>query len=151
MPLKLNIGLSRKVGEPNYGSRGASVNLELELDSGLLNDPPRLRAQIKQLFGMIKVSLAEELNGSSHPPSNGVPNERAPGAPAPLPMNQSSATRMATPAQIKALYALSKKQGVELASLLSQRCQVDRPQDLSLRQASALIDELKGNSRAAAG
>jgi hypothetical protein len=29
--LKLNAGLSRKVGEPDYGSRGASVNLELEV------------------------------------------------------------------------------------------------------------------------
>jgi hypothetical protein len=28
--MKLNVGLSRKVGEPNYGSRGASVNLELD-------------------------------------------------------------------------------------------------------------------------
>ena len=32
--LKLNAGISRKVGEPNYGSRGASVNVELELESG---------------------------------------------------------------------------------------------------------------------
>ncbi len=36
MPMKLNVGLSRKVGEPNYGSRGASVNLELELDAALV-------------------------------------------------------------------------------------------------------------------
>ena len=36
--LKLNIGLSRKVGEANFGSRGASVNLELEVESGLVRD-----------------------------------------------------------------------------------------------------------------
>jgi hypothetical protein len=33
MPMKLNVGLSRKVGEPNYGANGTSVNLELELDN----------------------------------------------------------------------------------------------------------------------
>ena len=36
MPMKLNVGVSRKVGLPNYGSVGASCNLELELDATLL-------------------------------------------------------------------------------------------------------------------
>ena len=35
MPLKLNVGASRKVGDNNYGSRGASINLEMELDGTL--------------------------------------------------------------------------------------------------------------------
>jgi hypothetical protein len=137
MPLKLNIGLSRKVGETNYGSRGASVNLELELDSGLLSDPLRLREQIKSLFGMVKVSLAEELNGGSHPPVNGEPARE------PLPMNQNRTPRMASPAQIKALYALTRQQGLDLASWIGERCQVESPKDLTLRQASELIDALK--------
>ena len=36
MPMKLNVGVSRKIGLPDYGSVGASCNLELELDSSLL-------------------------------------------------------------------------------------------------------------------
>ena len=32
--LKLDAGFSRKVGEPNCGSRGASVNTELEVERG---------------------------------------------------------------------------------------------------------------------
>ncbi len=29
--IRLDVGLSRKVGEPDFGSRGASVNLDIEL------------------------------------------------------------------------------------------------------------------------
>jgi hypothetical protein len=36
MPLTLNVGVSRKMGLPDYGSIGASCNLQLELDAGLL-------------------------------------------------------------------------------------------------------------------
>ena len=37
MPMKLNLGVSHKVGLPDYGSVGASCNLGLELDSDLLD------------------------------------------------------------------------------------------------------------------
>jgi len=33
MPMTVNIGLYRKVGEANYGSRGATINIGMELDS----------------------------------------------------------------------------------------------------------------------
>jgi hypothetical protein len=38
MPLKLNVGVSKKLGMPEYSSVGAACNLEVELDSGLLDD-----------------------------------------------------------------------------------------------------------------
>lgn len=60
MPLRLNIGLSKKVGLPDYGSLGASVNLELELDSGAIGDPDRLHQQIRNLFGQAE-NQAEQL------------------------------------------------------------------------------------------
>src|SRR5262245_7623485 len=63
MPLTLNVGLSRKIGEANYGSRGASVNVETELDSGVVQEPDKLKERIRQLFGLARSSLDEELNG----------------------------------------------------------------------------------------
>ena len=60
--LKLNVGLSRKVGEPNYGSRGASVYLELEVESALAGDPDALRERVRRLFGLARASVDEELN-----------------------------------------------------------------------------------------
>lgn len=38
MPLKLILGISKKIGLPDYGSSGASCSVEVELNSGLLQD-----------------------------------------------------------------------------------------------------------------
>ena len=35
MPLRLNVGLSRKLGQPDFGSLGATCQVEVELDSSL--------------------------------------------------------------------------------------------------------------------
>jgi hypothetical protein len=61
MPVKLNIGLSRKVGEPNYGSRGASIHLEVELENGVLNDPALMRDRVQDLYALARQSVDDEL------------------------------------------------------------------------------------------
>src|SRR5476651_698827 len=66
MPLKLNVGASRKMTDNNYGSRGASVNVELELDSSLVAEPGKLQDRIRQIFGLARTALAEELNGGGN-------------------------------------------------------------------------------------
>jgi hypothetical protein len=58
--LKLSVGFNRKTGEANYGSRGASVSLDLELESGLVEQPDQLRERIRYLFGLAKASVEEE-------------------------------------------------------------------------------------------
>ena len=63
--LKLNVGLNRKVGEPNYGSRGGSVNMEVELDNSLMQEPERLRETVSRLFAMVRKSLELELGADS--------------------------------------------------------------------------------------
>lgn len=59
--LKLNAGFSRKIGEPSFGSRGASVNVELELDSNLIRDPDTLCDRIRNLFDLARRSVDDEL------------------------------------------------------------------------------------------
>ncbi len=72
--IKLNAGFSRKVGEPNYGSRGASVNVDLELESALMQDPEKLHEKIRALFAIARKAVDEELkNGSGAMSSNNSP------------------------------------------------------------------------------
>ncbi len=70
MPLKTNVGVSRKVADNNYGSRGASVNLEVELDSTLINDPERFHERIRQVFRLAQQAIDDELNRQAGTPSH---------------------------------------------------------------------------------
>jgi hypothetical protein len=148
MPLMLNVGLSRKVGEANYGSRGASVNVEIELESGLISEPDKLKDRIRQVFNSLRSSLAEELNGkpspaanptNGHHDGNGHPNGngRAPESGTQPPI------RPATQSQIRAIYAFARSQQLDLGQFLRERFDRDRPDDLTIKEASGAIDELK--------
>ena len=65
MPLKLNVGASRKIADDHFGSRGAVINLEIEVDSSLVADSTKLQERIRHLFNVIRQYLAEELNGGN--------------------------------------------------------------------------------------
>lgn len=150
--MKLNVGLCRKIGEPNFSSRGASVNLELEVDSGLAAEPGKLHAKIRELFTLVRTSLAEELNGGHQAVENGTPPAKEPAIPrtpaTPATGNgrqqqQRGVARPATQAQVKALFGIARQKRVDLKALLQDRCDEHRPDDLSVTQASKLIDELR--------
>ena len=47
---------------------------------------------------------------------------------------------------MKAIHAIARSRRIDLAQLLNERFRVARPDDLALRDASQLIDELKGNN-----
>lgn len=147
--LRLNVGFTKKVGEANYGSRGASVNLELELDSFLAGDPDRLKERVRHLFGLAKASVDEELaagaqagnghadNGNGHPTNQNNSRRR-------------DGTRSATASQVRALNAIADRQKLDLSHLLADRFQIRDPAALTITEASSLIDELKnkaGNGR----
>jgi hypothetical protein len=148
MPLKLNVGLSRKVADNNYGSRGGSVNVELEVESALVTEPGKLKERIRQIFGLVRESLGEELNGNgsgAHHTGNGTTEQRGNGTPngnGNGTGQRTSSPRPATQSQVKALHAIARNKRADLAQLL-QRYRVGRPEDLNIKEASQLIDEMK--------
>jgi hypothetical protein len=150
MPMKLNLGLSRKIGEANYGSRGASLYLEVELDSALLAEPVQLHERVRQLYSWVRRSVTEELqgNGQTHPapslngsaPVHGTGTSHGNGS---APEPASERPRPVTAAQIRAITAIAHRQKIELGSYLKDRVGVDSVDELSIKEASQIIDEMK--------
>lgn len=138
--LKLQVGSCRKVGDPNFGSRGASVELAIELDGSLIGDPDQLRERIRALFALAKASADEELHGHTQPADdrNGAATNGR-GAPR-------DGTRRATASQVRALNAIANRRRLNLPTLLVQRFQIHDPAALTITEASALIDELKSDA-----
>src|SRR5688572_16940011 len=108
--LKLNIGFNRKTGEANYGSRGASVNLELELDSSLVGDGERLKERIRHLFVLAKASVDEELQVPSAGTGQNTAADNGNGSKG----RHRDGTRKATASQVRALHAIADRQAVNL-------------------------------------
>jgi hypothetical protein len=139
--LKLNAGLSRKIGEPDYGSRGASVNLELEVEGHLVAEPDALLDRIRKLFSMARQAVDEELNGhrnvateKNHTPTANGSNGKTNGQPN---------GRPATASQVRAIRSICEERNLKPDVVVKDRYGLTL-EALSLRDASALIDELKG-------
>ena len=160
MPLKLNVGVSRKVGLPDYGSVGASCHLEVELDStmidrdldalprpcprGLRRRPPggsrragpacrrRSRRRTTRRHRAPRHGANGQSNGNGHTDHP--------------PAGRSRARKPATENQVRAIRSIASRQHADLDGLLRD-LGVVRPEDLSLKQASELIDTLKAASQ----
>ena len=140
MPVKVNIGLSKKVGLPDYGSLGASAHVEFELDGGYDNGSTEsFQDAVRRAYLACRQAVEAELSiqsqvGGQHqsPATNRVANQTNPG----------TQTRGATSSQVRAIHAISNHSGISLAAVLSE-FNVSRPDDLSVRDASTVIDQLK--------
>jgi hypothetical protein len=142
MPVNVNVGFSRKVGEPNYGSRGASVHLEMELDRAVLDDPERFQTEIEVIFEQARSAVERELQRDVSPesescgPSDGQPNHQGQNGCA-------GAPRPATPNQIRAIQTIARQRDVDLCQLLDAKFNGKTAEELTIVEASLLIDQLK--------
>ena len=155
MPLKLNVGVSRKVGLPDFGSVGASCNVEVEVDSTLLErDLDAFHARVRDVYVAAHQAVHDELARlqapveSPHDPPASPPRRRSNGHPGGNghadrpPAGRSRPRRPATENQVRAIRSIAARQHADLDGLLRDYG-VGRPEDLSLKQASELIDALK--------
>ena len=154
MPIKVCVGLSKKVGQQNYGSLGATCHVEFELDSGYDNgSTDKFQDAVRRSYAACSQAVESQLEidgasgntqrvGLQHvaDPVNRIVDRVVP------PVTESQECRMATPAQVRAIHAITNRNGVELAGLLGQ-FKVSRPDELSIRHASRLIDQLKNKQK----
>jgi hypothetical protein len=156
MPLKLNVGVTKKLGLPEYSSVGASCHIELELDARLLEtDLDSFQKEVRDVYIACSQAVNDELArhqvSLASPPSNGhaaPASGHAPevGSGRTTPRSQGPRGRSRKPAtssQVHALVAIARAQHADLEGILRAEYAVTRPEDLSLPEASQLIDQLK--------
>lgn len=163
MAVKVNLGVSKKVGLPDYGSAGASCNLDLAVSPDLLDgDLEGFHARVRSAYVVAQQAVQEQLQrlqgttpqardagGSADRPAistngrdmNGK-RHRVWGGPA-QPGNAAPRSRKpATDKQIAKIRALvSQRDDTDLHDLLRD-LRVEKLADLDIAAASGLIDTL---------
>jgi hypothetical protein len=168
--LKLHAGVSKKIGLPGFSSASASCTIEAELDSSLLNDTEGFQVVVKRAYQscekavqdqiarltgnqdgqhdahephpqpvaheIIEVRTAPAITGATVTAQSRTPSQR--------PQTQTS-PRPATVSQVKAIRAIASRRRIDLVGLLRERFGLQTADELGIRDASNLIDELKSD------
>ncbi len=171
--LKLHAGVSKKVGLPGFSSASASCTIEAELDSSLLNDGDGFQVVVKRAYQSCEKAVQDQiarLTGTgTHDSEPGIRESHAQPvaheiievqtspairgsavsrvqAPRNQPQSQPS-PRPATASQVKAIRAIASRRRIDLVGLLRERFGLQTADELGIRQASDLIDELKNDDQ----
>jgi hypothetical protein len=157
--LKLHAGVSKKVGLPGFSSASASCTIEAELDSSLLRDHEGFQVVVRRAYQSCEQAVADQIarltsesqSDTSQPQEvievrtspaiSGATVARIPAAQ----FTSQPSPRPATASQVKAIRAIAARRKVDLVGLLRERFGLTTADELGIRQASSLIDELKSD------
>ena len=161
--LKLHAGVSKKVGLPGFSSASASCTIEAELDSSLLQDHEGFQIVVQRAYASCEKAVQDQIarltsegqHETSQPPeivevrtSPAIQGASVNRLPAAQFTNQPS-PRPATASQVKAIRAIAARRKIDLVGMLRERFGLTTADELGIRQASNLIDELKSDEPAA--
>ena len=166
MPLKLNVGISKKAGLPGYGSLGASCSVEVELDGSLLREDldgfhQRVRRAYVACSQAVREELARQQQVEAHGETPASTSEQAASLPSSANGNgnangnghrdgQDDDGRNGQPATARQLDYASRLAGqirglgARRLAALAQQLFAHPLVELSSAEASGLIDTLKG-------
>jgi hypothetical protein len=151
MPLKLNVGLSKKIGQPNYGSLGATCHLELELESSLLQtDADAFQQRVRQAYAACRRAIDAELAATHWRRSERLntdrPTESATAADVGATGGETAAELPASASQLNYVRRLASRIGRAAAlriEVLAQRSYGKPLNELSREEATRLILTLR--------
>jgi len=139
--MKLTIVYSKKVGLPGCGSLGATCGLEVEMPDPDPHDAAgAFERRARAAFAACARAVQDELDRRRA--------DARDGGPARPDDRRGGRSRPATVSQLRALRASCGRGGVDLAGVVAERFGVDRPDSLSVVEASRLIAELRTASPA---
>jgi hypothetical protein len=150
MPLTLNVGLTRKIGLPNYGSVGATCAAQLELEPLVFYDMETLQRRIQEAFYVCRRAVDEELSRNHSPeptaPLISGPDRLQPGVGREAPEGPTPQPSLATSRQLDFMYHLARQirdLGCQRLELLTQHVHGHPLVELTAAEASRMIELLK--------
>jgi hypothetical protein len=150
MPFTINVGFSEKLGRPDFGSIGASCNVQCECDGRLMDDVNAFQANVQLLYAACFKAVQEELQ--RHPPGNSngrrttSSDQRTGAAAQPPEGSNGSANHRASKRQLDYMQQLARQidgLGARGLQSLTQRICGKPMADLTTLDASSVIDTLK--------
>ena len=150
MSIKLNVGTSKKIGLPDYGSAGSQCNLEIELDSSTLDHPEEFHRRVREAYAACRSAVEDEL--ANHRQNGTTKQDTRPTTPPKTEYSRSAPPERndnrfpVSPKQLSFISQLSKAVKGLTARKLDDYCQQTFGtvcNQLSSKDASRLIDDLK--------
>ena len=174
--LKLHAGVSKKVGLPGFSSASASCTIEAELDSSLLQDREGFQLVVQRAYQSCEQAVQDQIarltndspDESSQPntqPQEVIEVRTSPAISGARIMTNGAellatnravfrdapSPRPATASQVKAIRAIAARRKIDLVGMLRERFGLTTADELGIRQASNLIDELKSDGETSPG